>query len=315
MQRKRVRLIALFGVTFVFIVLLTFRSGSTSDSNSSLTVHSGRSVVDANSPGKESSGPTMIMSYRKDKYLKNPIDSFMYFIALIAPTLVDSVSSVNNQQHMGIISHETTVDSKSFSVICDFEILGSGFYMNTFDSAGMIAAHADEVEQGETMTHMLDYIRVEGQGFGIIEVTGTIADSTWTVTEVDIQFNAKGHESPVTIGLYDIEARDGEYGYENRSNEQVARINRLSFEKTEKTPRMGMKIASIAKKSESAGFLGRIKGLIVNVFLRPTKVDKLGNTTMIEFGNALLQQDPTFTFPKAKNLKESNVVRTDHIHD
>jgi hypothetical protein len=230
------RLIALYAVTFICIFLFTPCVGISSDPNARISDHSGESVADG--------GPTMIMSYSTEKFIKNPIGSFAYFVPLIAPTLVDNISSVNNDQQVAIISHKVTVDSKSFYVACEFEILGSGFHMNTFDSQGMIAAHTDELKKGETITKLLDYIKFEGDGFGLIEVKGTITGSTRIVTEVDIQFNARGHESPVTIGLYDIKPKDGEYNYENRSNEVVARVNTLSFKKTEKTPRMGIKAAA-----------------------------------------------------------------------
>ena len=88
----------------------------------------------------------------------------------------------------------------------------------------------------------------------------------------------------------------------------IARVNTLTFKKAEQTPKMGIEVASIAKKGKSAGFLGWIKGTIANLFIKPPKVDKLGNTTMLEFGDALLQKNSMFTFPKAKNIKESKVV-------
>jgi hypothetical protein len=71
----------------------------------------------------------------------------MYFVPLIARTLVDNISSVNNRQQIGIISHEIKVDSKSFQVVCEFEILGNGFHMNTFDSAGMIVGNTGGFER------------------------------------------------------------------------------------------------------------------------------------------------------------------------
>ena len=37
----------------------------------------------------------------------------------------------------------------------------------------------------------------------------------------------------------------------------------------------------------------------------------LGNTTMLKFGDALLQKKAAFTFPKAENIKESKVVEID----
>jgi hypothetical protein len=38
------------------------------------------------------------------------------------------------------------------------------FYEHTFDPAGMIAAHTDELKKGETLTQMLDYIKIDGDG-------------------------------------------------------------------------------------------------------------------------------------------------------
>jgi hypothetical protein len=42
-----------------------------------------------------------------------------------------------------------------------------------------------------------------------------------------------------------------------------------------------------------------------------TRAAELGNTTMLEFGDALLQKKPKFTFPMAKNIKESKIVEID----
>jgi hypothetical protein len=293
------RLTALFGITVVCILVSMAGVGISSGHNS---------LLSSNDVVKDNNGPTMIMNYSKKKFVKNPIASFMYFVPLIAPTLVDNISSADNTQQMGIISHKINVNSKSFYVACEFEVLGNGFHMNTFNPVGMIAAHTKELKKGEAITNVLDYIKIDGDGFGVIKVKGRISGSNRTVTEVDVQFNVRGHKSAVTIGLYDIKPKDGEYKYENRSNEVVARVNTLTFKKTGQIPRMGITIASIAKKGKSAGFFGSIKGAIANMFIKPPKVDKLGNTAMLEFGYALLQKNSMFTFPKAKNIKESKVV-------
>lgn len=293
---KNNRLIALFAVTFIVIFLVTPRGEASSQD--------GKAVAQ----GKH--GPTMIMSYSKGKYVKNPVASFAYFIPLIATTRVDSISSANNKQRIGIISHQTTRDSKSFLVTCEFELSGSGFYMEKFDPAGMRAAYADEAKKCETMTKMLDYIRFEGDGFGVIKVRGTITGSKMIVTRVDIHFNAKGHKSPVTVGIYDIKPKDGRYKYENRSNKIVARVNTLSFKRTMAgTPRMGIKLASISDQEGSEGFICNVKGRIANFIIEPPRVDKFGNATMLAFGYALLQKKRTFTFPKAKKLRKSRIVR------
>jgi hypothetical protein len=307
------RLIAFFATIFICFIILWPCAGTSSDPEDSVSDRSGQSVKDGSAAAEDSNGPTMIMSYSKENFVKNPIASFAYFVPLIATTSVDSVSSVNNDQQIAIISHKLTVDSKSFHVACEFEILGKGFHMNTFDSARMIAASIDELNKGETMTSMLDYIKFEGDGFGIIEVKGTRTGSTMIVTEMDIQFNARGHQSPVTIGLYVIKPKNGKYKYENRSKEIVARVNTISFKKTEKIPRMGMKVASISDIGGTEGFFSGVMGTLANLFLEPTEVEKLGNTTMLEFGNALLQKKPTFTFPKAKNIKKRVIVETDQM--
>jgi hypothetical protein len=76
---------------------------------------------------------------------------------------------------------------------------------------------------------------------------------------------------------------------------------------------MGIKLASVSKSEDSENFWNRVKRVIANLFIDDPKVDKLGNTTMLEFGDALLQKNSMFTFPKAKNIKESKVVVIDHI--
>jgi hypothetical protein len=264
------------------------------------------------SDSTDSNGPTLILNYSKETFKKNPILAFAYFIPLISPVLVDREISVNNEQQEGIISYERTVTSNSFYVACEFELSGKGFHKNTFDSAGMIARNIGDLEEGEPLTNMLDYIKFEGDGVGFIEVKGTITGSTQTVTEVDVCFDTKGQKSPVTIGLYSVKPQNGQYKYENRYNEIIARVDTLTFRKSEKNPRMGIEVASIHKKTEEEGFWSKIKGLIANFFIKPLEVDKLGNDTMLNFGYAILNKKPAFTFPKAKNIKENRIVVIDY---
>jgi len=307
------RLSGFFAITVVCILLLMTCAGISSDPNSRIS--SNESVADSNDAANDSNGPTIMLSYSKEMLKENPISSFMYFVPLISPTLVDRETSANNEQQVGIISYKRKVTSKSFYVTCEFEVLENGFHKNTFDSAEMIAAHTDELKKGESLTNMLDYIKIEGDGAGLIEVKGTITGSTQTVTEVDICFNARDQKSPVTIGLYDIKPKDGEYKYENRSNEVVARVNTLAFKKTQEPPKMGIEIASIHKKTEGEGFWSKIKGLIANFLIKPLEVTELGNDTMLNFGYTLLEQKPAFTFPKAKNIKENRLVAIDNIQE
>jgi hypothetical protein len=260
----------------------------------------------------DANGPSVLLSYSRQTFEKNHISSFMYFIPLISLTFVDRETSANNEQQVGIVSYERTATSNSFHITCEFEILGKGFHKNTFDPEKMIAEHTRELKKGEPLVNTLDYIKFEGEGFGRIEVKGTFDGSAQTVTEVDIHFNARDRKSCVTIGLYDVKPKDGQYKYENRSNQIVARVNSLIFKKTAQTPRMGIKVASISDSEKSEGFFSGIKGAIANLFINPPEITKLGNDTMLNFGYALQKQKPTFTFPKADNLRANKRVAIDN---
>jgi hypothetical protein len=68
---------------------------------------------------------------------------------------------------------------------------------------------------------------------------------------------------------------------------------------------MGIKLASVSKDEKTNGYWGHIKGMIANLFIKPLEVEKIGNDSMLDFGYALLKERPAFTFPKAKNIKET----------
>jgi len=276
--------------------------------------HDSRTVKDGDGSSKDGSGPTILMGYSKAAFKQNRMSSFLYFIPLISPTVVYREISANNQQQVGIISYEKRVDSDSFRVVCEFVIQGKGFHKYTFDAVGMVAAHNEEVQRGKTLKNMLDYIKYEGEGFGRIEVLGTMTGSAANVTEVNMQFNARDRTSPVTVGLYDVDLTDGKYAYKNRSNQSVARVNALIFKETTATPRMGIKVASVSESEESEGFFSRLKGTFANLLITPPKVARLGNETMIKFGYMLWEKRGAFTFPKASNIKDSGLAIADPAH-
>ncbi len=248
-------------------------------------------------------GPTVALSYNSSTPAKSPTASFMYFIPLIAPTLVERQTSPNNQQQAWLVSYEKKVASDSFLVSCEFEMRGKGFFNNILDAQGVMAMYLPELKKGAPLTNGLDYIKFEGEGMGRVEVTGTINGNTETVTQVDLCFNIKGQKSPVTIGLYSVKPEKGQYKYENKYNEIIARVATLTFKKCDGEPKMGIEVVSVNKASKPNSYIGRVKGFIVNFFLEPPKISKLGNDTMLDFGYALFKQKPSFTFPKATNIK------------
>ncbi len=261
-------------------------------------------AADINDPN----GPIVMLSYNTLKPAKIPTASFMYFIPLISPTLVSTEISPNNRQQAMFISYEKNIVLNSFTLSCEFELQGSGFFMDIFDSNGIIATFPEEIKKNAPMNNLLDYIRLEGEGFGRMDVKGTIADSNVTVTQVDVHFNTRGQKSPVTIGLYSVKLENGQYKYENRYNEIVARVATLTFKKCDGEPRMGIEVVSVNKASKPNSYIGKVKGFIVNFFIEPVRISKLGNDNMLNFGKALLDKQPSFTFPKAANIKSQTVT-------
>jgi hypothetical protein len=254
------------------------------------------------SDSKAAAGPTVIL--KADKVLKNPTPDFMYFVPLISPTLVYSETSKGNGQKSGLIAYERKPTSKTFYVSGEFQMQGSGFHKNKFDSAGMITRNTKKLKKGKPLKNILGYIKFEGEGYGWIEVTGKMGGKKATATEVKVHFNGRDKTSPVTVGLYSIKPVNGEYKYENRYNEIVARVNTLTFNKSTDKPLMGIIVSAVYAEGGKPGFWGKLKGSMANLLIKPLEIDKLGNDTMLDFGCALFNEKETFTFPKAKNLKD-----------
>jgi hypothetical protein len=252
----------------------------------------------------DTNGPTVVLSYGGQTLSKNPFASFMYFVPLVSLTDVNVEVSANNDQQVGTVSYENKISSKSFYVSCVFEMTGNGFHKYIFDSSQVIALHAQGAKKDEPLEHLIDYIKFSGPGLGRVIVKGTISGKTQTVDEVELQFDAGGHKSPVIIGLYDVPPVNGQYKNENRTNEMFARVNTFIFKNTTENPRMGIKLASVGSSKKPNGFIAGLKGAIANFFINPPKIARLGNNTMLKFGLALFNKQPSFTFPKADNIRK-----------
>lgn len=289
-----------FAWTLILIIVAVLNSRSCFGTEANF-IMAAQNIADS---CESQNGPTVFLISNEDEPKQNPTSHFMYFVPLISPTLVDSKTSTYNEQQSKILSRRISSDEKSFYVFCEFKMYGKGFHQNKFDSDQMIKRNADKLKKGDTLKNILDYIKFEGDGFGSIEVVGKIDSNTQTVTEVTVHFNGQGQESPVTIGLYSIQPVNGEYKYENRFNRIVARVNTLTFKRSENIPRMGIKIDSVNKEDQPEGMMGDIKGWLANFFIKPIEIDKIGNDTMLNLGFALFKKEPTFTFPKARNLKK-----------
>jgi hypothetical protein len=68
-------------------------------------------------------------------------------------------------------------------------------------------------------------------------------------------------------------------------------------------------VASVKKKGAGnnlwQSIRGGITGTPVNLLIDPLSVERIGHQAMLDFGQALVSGAPTFTFPRAKNLKDA----------
>lgn len=252
-----------------------------------------------------STGPTIHLTEGPDAIL-NPAANLMYLVPLVSPTMVENLSSNNNQQISKVLSMKRNFNKNDFRIVCEFDLQGTGSFTNSYEPNSLIAFWLPTNKPGKPMTNLLDYIKLEGSGFGSVEVTGRTVKGQREVTTVSIHFNGRGSKSPVSIGLYDLPFRNGRYDYANRCEQMIARVNTLTFRKTDpkEKPTMLVEVASVVGAQEAEGFWGNLKGALANLFVPPIEVDKDGNDAILEFGSAMVNGQASFTFPKAKNLIE-----------
>jgi hypothetical protein len=249
------------------------------------------------------SGPTLRLDYDQGGASSIPIDVFMYFIPLISSEPVTVTRTPGNTQRAHVTSVARQFSEESFSVVCEFDFAGEGRLVNVFDHSESIRRQEWELKEGSSLKRRLDSISVEGAGSGILEVEGTITNHVPTVSEVRLRFDADGQSSPIGIGIHDIEYHAGEY---RSANEMVARVNALAFRREPGRPKMYVTVASVNRKDGGSGLwqnlVGAVKGMAVNLVIKPIAVEADGHTAMLNLGLALAAAKPTFTFPKARNI-------------
>jgi len=262
-------------------------------------------------PGRVAVGPTLQLEVGQDQFLGNPMASFMYFVPLISPAPVSSITSPGSTQTARVVSSKRKCTAHSFVVTCEFEFAGKGSQQSIFDLAPIIHQYERQLKEGGSTGRRLSSISVEGPGSGTLEVEGTVSNSVETVTEVRMRFNARGKTSPVSIGLCEVRYREGEF---RRLNEIVARVNTLTFRRKPGPPKMEVGVGSVKNKGAGNGLWqnlkGSIKGMAANLLIDPLKVRAVGHQAMLDFGSALASGAATFTFPRATNLSLDSSAST-----
>ena len=248
-------------------------------------------------------GPTLQLEYTPDQ-LANPVDAFMYFVPLNSLTAVSAVVDPNTNFSAGIINWQRQDGrNNTFALTCDFEVTGSGLYKVIYDPGEMIGLVSRGRTRDRKLTGLLDWIQFDGACLGRIEASGRIHNGDAVIEEVSISFNRGRQRSPVTIALYDVPRTDNRYDYDNRQNRTVARVNTLTFRRSEQSPRMSVEIASVQKAHQTEGLFTSITAIFANLLLSAQPVSAVGNETMLNFGLALFHKKGEFTFPVAETLR------------
>jgi len=249
-------------------------------------------------------GPTLRFDFGQGQPLDNPLGKFMYFVPLISPEQVFVFTNAGNTQCARVTAFHCRTNGLLFHAVCEYDIDGEGLQRNVFDHAAVLRRRAAELQAGKTLAHQLAAINVQGAGSGSIEIDGSLTNGRPAVSELRLRFNGRGHASPVSIRLADISRRDGKLVF---ANETVARVNQLTFREKAGPPKMEVTLTSVKRKDAGEGLwqnlVGGLKGAAANLFLPPLTITPEGHRAMMDFGLALAQQQPTFTFPFATRLK------------
>lgn len=251
-------------------------------------------------------GPTIRLDYGHGPAQTNPVTGFMYFVPLIASEPVTVVTNPGNSQGARVLSFSSQTRGNSFKAVCEFDFVGSGSLQNIFDHTGTIQRQLKTLQAGGRLARQLSDINVEGVGHGAVEVSGVLTNGRPVVNEVRLRFNLRGQASPVTALLEDIVWRDGAAATDN---ELVARVNALTFRRTDGRPKMEVTVDSIKRRGAGSSgwqnFWGSLKGSVANLFIPPLVIQPEGQRAMLDFGLALAEQKPEYTFPFAHRLKSA----------
>ena len=251
-------------------------------------------------------GPTLLLDYQPAETFKNPVDAFMYFVPLNSLTGVRTEINPGTTFTAGVVNWQLKKERKeAFTLSCDFEITGQGLYKVIYDPVEMIDLVQTKHPKDKTQTNLLDWIQFNGDCKGRIEASGYGQGDHAVIQEVTVSFTRDGSKSPVLIAIYDIPSVNGKFLYANKQNNTVARVNTLTFKRSEKSPRMNVEIASLNKADRSENWISSLTAMFANLVLHPMPISEIGSETMMDFGLALYRKKTDFTFPAAETLRPS----------
>lgn len=249
------------------------------------------------------SGPVLKLDYAGRPENDIRIADFLYFVALISPEPVTVSESATNTLSVRVAAIRQESGKDRFSMSLAFDVSGQGFRHYAIDLSDLVRRQSLRLAAGKALERQLDYIRYEGAGKGVLEIEGRIEGGVKTATTVRLCFD-DGAASPVTVGLKDVRSVGGTLKSEN---ELVARVNSLEFTRDGSPPLMGIRVGSVKRRGAGNNLFQNLKGqfvgMVANMLIPPIAIRQTGNDAMLNFGQAVLNRDATFTFPAAENAK------------
>lgn len=256
-------------------------------------------------PPPAEAGPTLALSAWRAGDAGIPAGDFMYFIPLISPEPVACHASPANGMRARLVSVERCdAAGGGFALSCRFELVGDGYIEHEINHAPMVTRNAAHLRGGGRLDHLLGSIRLEGEGSATFQAEGTLRDGVPVVDRVVVAFAGGGLRSPIRIELDTITGPPDAWVVRTES---LADVASLSFTRGGTPTRMGVTLAGLRDPGAGDGLAERLKaalkGTVANLLVPPLDIEATGNAAMLAFAAALATGAPTFTFPRAVNLR------------
>jgi len=255
-------------------------------------------------PSTPNPGPTLQLGYAPNAQ-GNAVESFMYFVPLVAPSKVTVFTDPNTSLSAQIVSHHLSRKKGVVSARCEFIVNGVGLYEALLDVQDMIAFNTAYTKAPNSMQNVLESIRIENAFRGRVDVLGKEVNGQLQVDEFHLRFDLGG-KSPVSATVYDVPCIDNTYSTSNIIRTQRIRVNAMKFTVSPgKPPLMEVEVGAISSIGKKDTLLSSLKAFLANWFLPEIPIPSLGGSTMADFGTALANKEEAFTFPLAQNLRLS----------
>lgn len=262
------------------------------------------SVLPILAAGSSPTGPTLYLDYAPKTSFDNPVEAFMYFVPLTSLTGVRIEIDPATNFSAGVVNwNYEPLRGRQFRLTCDFDVYGQGLYRVVYDPKEMIDFVRSRHPKEKTLTKLLDWIQVDGPCRGQIMALGRSENGRIEIDQITVSFVRDDAKSPVKTCIYDLPPKNKQYDYAHRVNVLVARVNALTFRRSEDWPRMSVQVGSIVSENQAEGWISSLSAFLANFLLPAQPVSAIGNQTMLDFGKTLCEKQSEFVFPAAATIR------------